>query len=111
VSTIELIIFDNDVSSLFGVELLVKDVYPLVEDGIAVVEVADEVDFDVIVVVDVDAVEVEVDVDDVVVEVDVDDVVVEVDVDDVVVEVDVDDVVVEVVVIAVKHLIIFKLVK
>jgi hypothetical protein len=54
---------------------------------------------------------VRVEVDAVVVEVDVDDVVVEVDVDDVVVEVDVDDVVVEVVVIAVKHLSIFKLVK
>ena len=88
-STIELINFDNGVSSLFGVELLVKDVYPLVEDGIAVVEVADEVDVDVDVIVVVDA----------------DAVVVEVDVDAAVVEVDVDDVVVEVVVIAVKHLI------
>ncbi len=59
---IELIIFENELSSLFGVELLAKDVYALVEDDIAVVEVADEVDADVIVVVVVD-------VDDVVVEV------------------------------------------
>ena len=60
VSIIELIIFENEVSSLFGVELLVKDVYALVEDDIAVVEVADEADVDVIVVVVVDVVVVEV---------------------------------------------------